>query len=83
MAVRRISSFNGAVTAEELLSLNTPRLSEIVLQHLKSYLHSSEGVEVNSLDPKTLRTRQRLVLPHYLLPDCAPNQEEINRLETI
>jgi len=37
MAFRRISSFDGAATADELLSLNTPRLAEIVLQHLKSY----------------------------------------------
>jgi hypothetical protein len=37
MAVRRISSFNGAGTADELLSLSTPKLAEIVLQHLKSY----------------------------------------------
>jgi|SRR5271156_4904464 len=37
MAVRLISSFDGAGTAEELLSLNTPKLAEIVLQHLKSY----------------------------------------------
>jgi hypothetical protein len=37
MPVRRISSFDGASTAEELLSLNTPKLAEIVLQHLKSY----------------------------------------------
>jgi hypothetical protein len=37
MAVRPISSFNGAGTAEELLNLSTPKLAEIVLQHLKSY----------------------------------------------
>jgi hypothetical protein len=37
MAVRRISSFDGAGTADELLSLSTPKLAEIVLQHLKSY----------------------------------------------
>ena len=37
MTVRRISSFDGAVTADELLALNTQRLAEIVLQHLKSY----------------------------------------------
>ncbi|HKW56464.1 MAG TPA: hypothetical protein VJN42_03825 [Candidatus Acidoferrum sp.] len=37
MAVRRISSFDGASTADELLSLSTPKLAEIVLQHLKSY----------------------------------------------
>jgi hypothetical protein len=37
MAVRRISSFNGAGTADELLSLSTAKLAEIVLQHLKSY----------------------------------------------
>ena len=37
MAVRRISSFDGAHTADELLSLSTPKLAEIVLQHLKSY----------------------------------------------
>ena len=37
MAVRPISSFDGAGTADELLSLNTPKLAEIVLQHLKSY----------------------------------------------
>jgi len=37
MTVRRISSFDGAGTADELLSLSTPKLAEIVLQHLKSY----------------------------------------------
>lgn len=37
MAVRRISSFDGAGTADELLKLRTPKLAEIVLQHLKSY----------------------------------------------
>jgi hypothetical protein len=37
MAVRRISSFDGARTADELLGLSTPKLAEIVLQHLKSY----------------------------------------------
>jgi hypothetical protein len=37
MAVRHISSFDGAGTADELLSLSTPKLAEIVLQHLKSY----------------------------------------------
>jgi len=37
MAFRRISSFAGAGNADELLNLNTPRLAEIVLQHLKSY----------------------------------------------
>jgi hypothetical protein len=37
MAARRISSFNGAETADKLLSLSTPKLAEIVLQHLKSY----------------------------------------------
>ena len=37
MAVRPISSFDGARTADELLSLSTPRLAEIVLQHLKGY----------------------------------------------
>ena len=37
MAVRPISSFDGARTADELLSLSTPKLAEIVLQHLKSY----------------------------------------------
>src|SRR5260370_37260198 len=37
MAVRRISSFDGGGTANELLSLSTPKLAEIVLQHLKSY----------------------------------------------
>lgn len=37
MHVRRISSFDGARTATELLSLNIQGLAEIVLQHLKSY----------------------------------------------
>jgi hypothetical protein len=37
MAVRLISSFDGAATASELLSLSTPMLAEIVLQHLKSW----------------------------------------------
>ena len=37
MTVRRISSFDGAGTADELLGLSTPKLAEIVLQHLKSY----------------------------------------------
>jgi hypothetical protein len=37
MAVRLISSFDGTRTADELLSLSTPKLAEIVLQHLKSY----------------------------------------------
>jgi hypothetical protein len=37
MTVRRISSFDGAGTADELLCLSTPKLGEIVLQHLKSY----------------------------------------------
>jgi hypothetical protein len=37
MAVRRISSFDGAGTADELLALSTLKLAEIVLQHLKSY----------------------------------------------
>ena len=37
MAVRRISSFDGTGTADELLNLSTPKLAEIVLQHLKSY----------------------------------------------
>jgi hypothetical protein len=36
MAVRPISSFDGARTADELLSLNMQQLAEIVLQHLKS-----------------------------------------------
>jgi hypothetical protein len=36
MAIRRISSFDGAGTADELLSLSTAMLAEIVLQHLKS-----------------------------------------------
>jgi hypothetical protein len=35
--VRPISSFDGARTADELLSLSTPMLAEIVLQHLKSW----------------------------------------------
>ena len=35
MSVRRISSFDGAGTADELLSLSPPKLAEIVLQHLK------------------------------------------------
>jgi hypothetical protein len=37
MAVRCISSFDGAGTADELMNLSTPKLAEIVLQHLKSY----------------------------------------------
>ena len=37
MAVRRISSFDGAGTADELVSLSMPKLAEIVLLHLKSY----------------------------------------------
>ena len=37
MAARRISSFDGAETADKLLSLSTPKLAEVVLQHLKSY----------------------------------------------
>jgi pyrimidine deaminase RibD-like protein len=37
MTVRRISSFDAASTADELLSLSTAKLAEIVLQHLKSY----------------------------------------------
>lgn len=37
MTVRRISSFDGAGTADELLSLSTQKLAEIVLQHLRSY----------------------------------------------
>jgi hypothetical protein len=37
MTVRRISSFDAAGTADELLCLSTPNLAEIVLQHLKSY----------------------------------------------
>ena len=37
MSPARISSFKGCATAEELLSLSTPKLAEIVLQHLKSY----------------------------------------------
>ena len=37
MTVRRISSFDGAGTSDELLSLSTSMLGEIVLQHLKSY----------------------------------------------
>jgi len=37
MTVRQISSFDGAGTADELLSLSAPMLGEIVLQHLKSY----------------------------------------------
>jgi hypothetical protein len=37
MAVRRISSFDGAGTADELLRLSLPKIAEIVLQHLKSY----------------------------------------------
>jgi pyrimidine deaminase RibD-like protein len=37
MTVRPISSFDGASTADELLSLSTAKLAEIVLQHLKSY----------------------------------------------
>jgi hypothetical protein len=37
MVVRRISSFDGTGTAEGLLGLSTPKLAEIVLQHLKSY----------------------------------------------
>ena len=35
MAVRRISSFDGAGTADELLSLSAPKLAEIVLQHFE------------------------------------------------
>src|SRR6266404_1969139 len=37
MTVRRISSFDGASTADDLLSLSAAKLAEIVLQHLKSY----------------------------------------------
>lgn len=37
MPVRPISSFDGARTADDLLSLSTPKLAEIVLQSLKSY----------------------------------------------
>ena len=37
MSIRRISSFDGARAADELLALPTTRLAEIVLQHLKSY----------------------------------------------
>jgi hypothetical protein len=37
MTARHLSSFIGTGTAEELLSLSTQRLAEIVLQHLKSY----------------------------------------------
>lgn len=37
MPVRRISSFDGARTADELLSLPTAKIGEIVLQHLKSW----------------------------------------------
>ena len=37
MTVRRISSFDGAGSADELLNLNPQKLAEIVLQHLKSY----------------------------------------------
>jgi hypothetical protein len=37
MPVRRISSFDGAGTADEVLNLSTPKLAEIVLQHLKSH----------------------------------------------
>jgi len=37
MALRRISSFDGARAADELLCLTTSKLAEIVLQHLKSY----------------------------------------------
>lgn len=40
MAVRSISSFDGAHTADELLSLNMQQLAEIVLQHLKSWNHA-------------------------------------------
>jgi hypothetical protein len=37
MPFRPISSFDGTRSAEELLNLTTPKLAEIVLQHLKSY----------------------------------------------
>jgi hypothetical protein len=37
MTLRRISSFHGTGSADELLSLSVPKLAEIVLQHLKSY----------------------------------------------
>ena len=37
MTVRRISSFEGTASADELLNLSVPRLAEIVLQHLKSH----------------------------------------------
>ena len=36
MPLQRISSFDGARNADELLNLNTQKLAEIVLQHLKS-----------------------------------------------
>jgi hypothetical protein len=37
MTVRPISSFDSASSADELLNLSTPKLAEIVLQHVKSY----------------------------------------------
>jgi hypothetical protein len=37
MTFRRISSFRGSGSADELLNLSIPKLAEIVLQHLKSY----------------------------------------------
>lgn len=40
MPVRPIPSFDGARTADELLSLNMQQLAEIVLQHLKSWDHA-------------------------------------------
>jgi hypothetical protein len=48
MAARRISSFAGTGTADELLSLSTQKLAEIVLQHLKSY-ESEHTVMQNGL----------------------------------
>jgi hypothetical protein len=37
MTVRRISSFDGAGSADEILKLSTAKLAEIVLQYLKSH----------------------------------------------
>jgi hypothetical protein len=48
MTARRISSFEGAHSADELLNLNTQKLAEIVLQHLKSF-ESEHTVMQNGL----------------------------------
>jgi hypothetical protein len=75
MTVRRISSFDAAGTADEFLCLSTPKLAEIVLQHLKSY-EGTHTVMQNGMVHRryfigmVVRSRQRKRPPQQLTVRC-------------